>query len=134
LNLYKKMERKYHLFNAQGKILGRLATEIAVVLRGKNKIGFSPNLDEGDAVVIINSDVILATGNKKDKKIYHRFSGYPGGITSITLGEQMKKDSRKVLSEAVRGMLPKNKLRKPMMNRLFIYKGEEHSHKIDIQH
>ena len=127
------MERKYHLFNAQGKILGKLATQAALVLRGKNKTTFSRNQDEGDAVVIINSDGISFTGNKGENKIYHRYSGYPGGITSITLNKQIEKDSRKVLRDAINGMLPKNKLRKLMMNRLFIYKDEKHTHKIDFQ-
>jgi len=125
---------KYHLFDAKGKILGRLATQVAGILRGKNKSDFAPNVDGGDAVVIINSDKVLATGNKSRKKIYHSFSGYHGGITSISLEDQMKKDSGKVLKEAVYGMLPKNKLRKLMMKRLLIFKGDKHSHKIDIKH
>ncbi|MCX6765602.1 MAG: 50S ribosomal protein L13 [Candidatus Moranbacteria bacterium] len=121
---------KYHLFNAEGKILGRLASRVAVILRGKNKVDFAPHRDEGDAVVIINSDKIGFTGSKRHKKIYHRFSGYPGGITSTTLDEQLKKDSRKVLKDAIYGMLSKNKLRKLMMKRLFIYKDDKHPHKI----
>jgi large subunit ribosomal protein L13 len=127
------MEKKYHLFNAQGKILGKLATQVALILRGKNKTTFSRNQDEGDAVVIINSDKILFTGNKGENKMYHRYSGYPGGITSITLSKQIEKDSRKVLKDAINGMLPKNKLRKLMIDRLFIYKDDNHSHKIDFQ-
>ena len=126
--------RKYHLFNAEGKIFGRLATEIATVLRGKNKSDFSPNIDNGDFIVLINSDKIAATGNKMAGKIYHRFSRYPGGISSITLGDQLKKDSRKVMQAAVYGMLPKNKLRDKMMKRFLIYKDEKHNHKIDITH
>lgn len=125
---------KYHLFNAEGKILGRLAGEVAQILRGKGKIDFAPHIDNGDAVVIINADKIALTGNKRENKIYHRFSGYPGGITSITLEKQLEKDSRKVLWNAIYGMLPKNKLRKLMLKRLFIYKNDKHSHKIDIKH
>jgi large subunit ribosomal protein L13 len=123
---------KYHLIDAEGKILGRLATQAAKILRGKEKSDFSPHIDNGDSVVVINSDKIEVTGNKKQSKIYHRFSGYPGGITSISLEKQMKKDSRKVMWNAIYGMLPKNKLRKRMLRRLFIYKDEKHGHKIEI--
>ena len=130
----KKIERKYHLFDASGKILGRLSTEIALILRGKNKVDFTPNVDGGDFVVVINSDKIAVTGKKMDDKIYHRFSGYPGGITSVKLKEQMVKDSRKVITHSIYNMLAKNKLRIPMMTRLLVYKDEKHKHKIDITH
>lgn len=130
----KNIIRKYHLFDAREEILGRMATAIAVVLRGKNKIDFTPNIDGGDFVVVINSEKIKVTGNKEDKKMYHYFSGYPGGIRSVKLGDKMKNDSRKVISEAVYGMLPKNKLRNNMMKRLKIYKDDKHAHKIDITH
>lgn len=114
--------------------MGRLATEIAVILRGKNKSDFTPHIDGGDCVVVINTDKIIVTGNKMLGKIYHRFSGYPGGITSIALKDQIKKDSRKIIQSAVYGMLPKNKLRDKMMRRFFIYKDNKHDHKIDITH
>ncbi len=127
--------RKYHLFSVQGKILGRIAVDIARVLSGKEKVDFAPHIDAGDFVVVTDSDEIAVTGNKKEGKIYHRFSGYPGGITSISLGDQIEKDSRKVIEKAVFGMLPKNRLRGKMMKRLFIYKKEDrHNHKIDIKH
>lgn len=126
----KSVNRKYHLFDAQGKVLGRLATEIARVLSGRGKVDFTPHEDNGDFVVVINTDQIIVTGNKKEGKIYHRFSGYPGGITSISFKDQMKKDSTKVLYSAVYGMLPKNKLRDKMTNRLLMYKGVEHPHTI----
>ena len=133
--LKKKMiDRKYHLFNAKGKILGRIATEIATVLRGKNKIDFTPNIDGGDFAVIINSDKIIVTGNKLEGKIYHHFSGYPSGVRDVTLNEQMEKDSTKVIQAAVYNMLPKNKLRDKMMKRLLIYKNDKHEHKIEITH
>lgn len=122
------LDRQYHLFDAQGKILGRLATEIALTLMGKRKVEYARHLDRGDFVVVINADGIDVTGNKKDQKIYHRFSGYPGGIHSISLRDQLKKDSRKVIHQAVYNMLPKNKLRRQMMTRLFIYKSSEHKH------
>lgn len=130
----KIVQRKYHLFNAEGKILGRLATEMVAVLRGKNKVDFTPNIDGGDFVVVINSDKLLFSGNKKEGKIYYHFSGYPGGIRSIKLKDQMIKDSTKVIQSAVYGMLCKNKLRDKMMTRLLIYKNDQHSHKIDITH
>ena len=122
---------KYYLFDAQDKILGRLATEIAKVLRGKDKVNFSRHIDGGDFAAVINSDKVKVTGKKEKGKIYHRFSGYPGGITSITFADQLKKDSRKIIRDAVYGMLPKNKLRGGMMERLLIYKDEKHPHKID---
>jgi large subunit ribosomal protein L13 len=132
--MLKTIERKYHLFDARGKILGRLSTEIALILRGKNKVDFTPNIDGGDFVVVINSDKVAVTGKKMDDKIYHRFSGYPGGITSVKLKDQMEKDSRKVIEHSIYNMLAKNKLRKKMMTRLLIYKDDKYSHKIDITH
>ncbi len=128
------MERKYHLFNANGKVLGRLATDIALVLSGKNRVDFTPNIDGGDFVVVINSDKIVVTGNKADGKIYNRFSGYPGGITSISFKDQLKKDSTKLLVAAVYGMLGKNKLRARKLKRLLVYKDNLHKHKIDVEH
>jgi large subunit ribosomal protein L13 len=129
-----KIDRKYHLFDAEGKTLGRLAVEIATILRGKNKASFAPHIDGGDIVVVINSDKIGSTGNKLEGKIYHRYSGYPGGITSTKLKDQIEKDSRKVIQSAVYGMLPKNKLRDRMMTRLKIYKDDKHGHKIEVMH
>lgn len=130
----KAIERKYHLFDASERVIGRMSAEIALILRGKNKKDFSPNVDAGDFVVVVNSDKILATGQKNDGKIYYRFSGYPGGITATKLKDQMVKDSRKVVHHAVYGMLPKNKLRDKMIERLLIYKDEKHGHKIEITH
>ena len=124
--------RKYHLFDAKKEVLGRMATGIVRVLRGKNKVDFATNIDGGDFAVVINSDKLKVTGNKPEKKIYNYYSGYPGGIRSVKLGDKMEIDSRKVISEAVYGMLPKNKLRNPMMKRLLIYKDDKHEHKIDI--
>ncbi len=128
------MKRQYHLFDAKGKRLGRLATEIATVLSGKGKVDFTPHIDGGDTVVVINAAEIAVTGNKMTDKIYHSFSGYPGGITSIALRDLLKKDARKVIQNAVYGMLPKNKLRDKMMTRLFVYADSEHKHGIDITH
>lgn len=122
---------RYHLLDANNKILGRLATEAALILSGKRKVGYRPNVCEGDAVVIINSDKVRLSGMKAGKKMYHHFSGYPSGIKSETFSERMKKDSRKVVIGAIFGMLPKNKLRKLMLKNLFVYKDNKHSHKLN---
>ena len=128
------MSRKYHLFDAEGKRLGRLSTEIAKVLSGRNKVDFVPHIDGGDTVIVINAEKIQVTGNKLEDKIYHKFSGYPGGITSIALKDLLVKDATKVIKNAVYGMLPKNKLRDRMMTRLHVYIGAEHKHSVDITH
>jgi large subunit ribosomal protein L13 len=130
----KAINRKYHFFDAKEATIGRLATQVATILRGKNKVDFTPHIDGGDFVVIINSDQIGATGAKAEGKIYYRYSGYPGGITATKLKDQIKKDSRKVLHHAVYSMLPKNKLRDKMIKRLLIYRDENHKHKIDVKH
>ncbi|HOX11211.1 MAG TPA: 50S ribosomal protein L13 [Candidatus Moranbacteria bacterium] len=119
------IKREKIIFDANGKVLGRLATEIAKVLSGRNKIDYVPNIDGGDFAVVINSDKVRVTGNKANGKMYHHFSGYPGGISSIAFKDQMKKDSRKIIKSALFGMLPKNNLRSKMMLRLKIYKGAE---------
>jgi len=128
------MERKNYLFDAKGKVLGRLAVEIAGVLSGKNKVDFAPHVDAGDSVVVINAKDIVVTGNKLEGKMYHRFSGYPGGITSISLKDLLEKDPAKVIQNAVYGMLPKNKLRDRMMKRLHVISGDDHQYKIDVTH
>lgn len=131
----KNTDRKYHLFDAQGKVLGRLATEIASTLSGKKKVDYAPHIDGGDFVVLINTDGLVVTGNKSNDKVYHRFSGYPGGIASINFKDQMKKDSTKVIYQAVYNMLPKNKLRDRMLTRFYTYKGATHKHNtIHITH
>ena len=129
------MKRQKHLFDAHGKVLGRLATEIAKVLSGRNKVDYVPHIDGGDFVVVINADKIRVTGKKTDNKMYHRFSGYPGGITSTAFKDLLKKDSRKIIQNAVYGMLPKNNLRSKMMLRLHVFKDAEHGDKnIEITH
>ena len=130
----KNIIRKYHLFDAKGKTLGRMATQIALILRGKNKSDFTPHIDAGDFAVVINCDKVKVTGNKLKDKTYHYYSGYPGGVRNMTLEEKMKDDSRKVIQEAVYGMLSKNKLRGKMMIRLKLYKDDKHAHKVDIIH
>ena len=119
------IKREKITFDANGKVLGRLATEIAKVLSGRNKVDYVSNIDGGDFVLVVNSDKVRVTGNKASGKVYHHFSGYPGGITSVVFKDQMKKDSRKIIKSAVFGMLPKNNLRSKMMLRLKIYKGAE---------
>jgi large subunit ribosomal protein L13 len=129
------MKRQYHLFDAQGKVLGRLSTEIAKVLSGRNKVDYTPHIDGGDFVVVINASQIKVTGKKLTDKIYHSFSGYPGGITAIAFQDLLAKDPRKVIQNAVYGMLPKNKLRDKMMPRLLVYGDAQHEHKnIEVTH
>jgi large subunit ribosomal protein L13 len=127
--------RATHLFDAQGQVLGRLATDIVKVLSGKGKTTYSPHIDAGDIVIVTNTDGIEVTGNKRDDKLYHRFSGYPGGITSISFKDQREKDSTKLIWQAVYGMLPKNSLRARMLTRLRLFKGAEYGNrKIDVTH
>jgi len=120
---------KYYLFDAKDRILGRLATKIACVLRGKNKVGFTSHIDDGDAIVVINAQQVRVSGKKEEDKIYFHYTGYPGGIRQITLQEQREKDARKIISHAVIGMLPKNKLSRQMQKRLFVYNNDKHPHK-----
>jgi large subunit ribosomal protein L13 len=130
----KSVNRRYHHFDAQGKVVGRLAVEIARVLSGRDRVDFTPHIDQGDFVVVTNTDGLVLTGNKPLQKLYHHYSGYPGGIKSISFRDQMKKDSRKVLEAAVYGMLPKNKLRDRMMTRLLLVQGAEHEYTVQVEH
>jgi large subunit ribosomal protein L13 len=114
--------------DAQGKILGRLASEIAIRLRGKHKPIYTPHLDTGDFVIVVNAEKIQLTGNKLADKIYYRHSGYPGGLTETTAGKLLQEKPEDVLKIAVRGMLPKNTLGRAMLKKLKIYKGPEHPH------
>jgi large subunit ribosomal protein L13 len=123
------MEKKWYLIDAKEKKIGKVATVASNLLRGKNKVGFETYKDSGDNVVIINSDLLMVHPQKAIGKEYFRHSGYPGGLKRETLGEVMKKDSRKVLHRAIYGMLPSNRLRKFWMKRLRIYKDENHKHK-----
>jgi large subunit ribosomal protein L13 len=113
-----------HVVDATNKILGRLAVEVANLLRGKDKPGFLPYLDKGDQVVVVNTDKIKVTGHKMKQKIYYRHSGYPGGLKETRLEEMMERDSCQVFRQAVYGMLPKNKLRDKMIKKLKLYKRE----------
>lgn len=122
------IKRSWHLFDVSGKILGRVASEIATVLMGKSKPYFVSNLDCGDYVVVINAQSVKVTGNKELQKKYSRHSGYPGGYREETLMELRKRDSREIIRYAVLGMLPQNKLRDRMLTRLFIFKAAEHTY------
>jgi large subunit ribosomal protein L13 len=128
------MERKYHLFDLKKDKLGRISTQIARLLTGKNRVDYTPNIDAGDFVVVVNSEDIVVSGAKEQKKMYHHFSGYPGGVKTLTLEQKRNKDSKKIIREAVYGMLPKNKLRDVRIKRLFIYKDDKFNHKIDVTH
>jgi large subunit ribosomal protein L13 len=123
-----EIERRWYVVDAQGKTLGRLATGVARILRGKHKPTFSPHLDVGDHVIIINADKIQVTGKKLDTKRYYRHSGYLGGLKSIVLREQLEEHPDRVLIHAIRGMLPKNRLGRAMLKKLKVYAGSEHPH------
>lgn len=122
----KDISTHWYLIDAKGQVLGRLATKIANLLQGKNKSIFSPHINVGDFVVVINAEKIKITGNKLANKTYYHYSGYTGGMKEITLGDQMKKDPTMVIKKAVKGMLPKNKLNSTRMNRLKVHVGDQH--------
>ena len=123
-----EIERKWLLINADGKILGRLATEISVLLRGKAKPRFAPFMDTGDFVVVINAEKIQVTGRKLEQKKYYSHTGYPGGIKEKTLNELMDTNPEEVLRKAVWGMIPKNKLGRKNHKKLKVYRGPNHPH------
>lgn len=127
----KNAPAQWYLFDARGAALGRLATAIVRILRGKGSVSFAPHQDNNNHVVVINAEHVVVTGNKERAKVYYRFSGYPGGIRSLTAGEVRTRDARKLIEYAVFGMLPKNKLRASMLRRLHLYCGDQHSHTID---
>ena len=122
------IERKWYVVDATGYTLGRLASEVAKVLRGKNKAIFTPHIDTGDYVIVINADKIKVTGKKMDQKVYYRHSDYGGGMKEATLREMMDKKPEKVIELAVKGMLPKGPLGRTMYKKLFVYAGAEHGH------
>ena len=122
------IERKWYVVDAEGKTLGRLAAEVAKVLRGKNKPTFTPHVDTGDHVIVVNAEKIRVTGKKLEQKEYFRHSGYPGGSRFTKLSMMLEKQPERVVEMAVRGMLPKNKLQDERMKRLKVYKGSEHNH------
>lgn len=123
-----EIEHKWYLIDASEKVLGRLSTQIANLLKGKHKPSYTPFFDMGDFVVVINAEKVKLTGNKTENKIYKKYSGYPSGQKITSYKKIMEKDSTKVIYHAVNGMLPKNKLRKKMLSRLKIYSGKTHNH------
>lgn len=122
------IERKWYVVDAEGCTLGRLATGVASVLRGKNKPTFTPHIDTGDYVIIVNADKIKVTGKKLEQKIYYHHSGYVGGMKETTLKEMLAKDPEGVIEHAVKGMLPKGPLGREMYRKLFVYAGPDHKH------
>ena len=123
-----EVERRWYVVDADGQTLGRLATRIADTLRGKGKPQYTPHIDTGDFVVVVNAEKIHVTGKKLDDKIYYRHSGYPGGLRQRTLREQLDRRPTEVLRLAVRGMLPKNRLASKQLTKLKIYAGPDHPH------
>lgn len=123
-----EVERKWLLVDAEGQVLGRLASQIAARLRGKHKPVFTPHVDTGDFVVVVNADKVRFTGRKLDQKVYYRHSNYPGGLKSETLKERLEKKPEEVVRDAVWGMLPKNRLGRTLIKKLKVYSGAEHPH------
>ncbi|RMG03613.1 MAG: 50S ribosomal protein L13 [Nitrospirae bacterium] len=123
-----EVERKWYLIDASGKTLGRLATRIASYLRGKHKPQFTPHVDTGDFIVVINAEKIRLTGKKLDQKVYYHHTGYPGGIKSETARKRLQRSPEKVIMSAVWGMLPKNRLGRRLIKKLKVYRGAEHPH------
>ena len=121
-------ERGWQIVDAEGKTLGRLATQIANVLRGKHKPTYTPHVDVGDFVIVVNAEKVAVTGDKREKKLYWRHSGYPGGIRSRTLGDLLEKRPEEVIRKAVKGMLPRNRLARQQLRKLKVYAGPEHPH------
>lgn len=122
------IDRKWYVVDAEGKTLGRLASEVAKVLRGKNKPIFTPHIDTGDYVIVVNAEKIKVTGKKLDQKVYYRHSGYVGGIKETTLKEMLNKHPERVIEFAVKGMLPKGPLGREMYTKLHVYVGPDHKH------
>lgn len=125
----KDVKRNWHIVDADGQVLGRLASRVAMVLRGKTKPIYTPNIDTGDAVIIINADKIRLTGNKIEQKAYYHHTGYPGGIKKEAVKDIMKTNPERVITKAVRGMLPKNTLGREQLKKLKVYSGTDHPHK-----
>jgi len=123
-----EVERKWYLIDAEGEILGRLATRVANILRGKNKPEYTPNVDTGDFVIVINAEKVLVSGNKETDKIYYHHTGYPGGLRAASFKELMEKDPTRAIEKAVKGMLPHNTLGDSQFQKLKVYAGSTHPH------
>ena len=125
--------RKWHVIDATGEILGRLATRVAILLRGKHKPLYAPHLDTGDFVIIVNAAKVRVTGKKAQQKVYYRHSGYPGGLRSISFAEMRQKHPTRVIEHAVKGMLPHNRLGSAMLKKLKVYAGPDHPHQAQVR-
>jgi large subunit ribosomal protein L13 len=123
-----EVDRTWYVVDAEGQTLGRLASRVATILRGKHKPGYSPSVDCGDYVIVVNADKIRVTGNKLDDKMYYRHSGYPGGLSEINLQSQLERYPTRPVELAIKGMLPKNKLGRKMIKKLKVYVGPKHPH------
>jgi len=123
-----EIERDWHLVDAEGMVLGRLATEVATLLRGKHKPTFAPHIDTGDHVVIVNADKVVLTGGKADSKLVHRHSGYPGGLRTETYGARIARRADQAVRDTIRGMLPKTRLGRAQIRKLKVYAGPAHPH------
>lgn len=123
-----EVQRDWYVVDADGKTLGRLATEIARRLRGKHKPEYTPHVDTGDYIVVINADKVRVTGNKREDKVYYRHTGHPGGMKQTTFGQLMERAPERAIQTAVKGMLPKNPLGRAMLGKLKVYAGGEHRH------
>jgi large subunit ribosomal protein L13 len=123
-----EVKRDWYVVDASDKVLGRLASEIAHRLRGKHKPEYTPHVDTGDYIVVVNAEKVAVTGNKENDKVYYHHTGHPGGIKSTSFKDMIAKHPTRVIESAVKGMLPKNKLGRAMMSKLKVYAGEQHSH------
>ncbi|UXV30210.1 50S ribosomal protein L13 [Mammaliicoccus sciuri] len=122
------IDRKWYVVDAEGQTLGRLSSEIASIIRGKHKVTYTPHVDTGDNVIIINAEKIYLSGNKEQDKIYYRHSNHPGGLKSVSAGELKEKNPVRLLETSIKGMLPKSKLGEKQGKKLFVYAGAEHPH------
>lgn len=123
-----EVERKWYVVDADGKTLGRLASQVASILRGKNKPTYTPHVDTGDFVIVVNAEKVAVTGKKMDQKMYRHHTGYPGGLKEMTYKQMLAKKPEDIVAQAVKGMLPKNSLGRQMFKKLKVYSGSEHNH------
>ena len=123
-----EIERTWHLVDAEGLVLGRMATEVAKILRGKHKATFAPHIDTGDHVIVINADKVVLTSGKAERKIVYRHTGFPGGIKSDSYEELLEKKPAEIVRQSIRGMLPKNRLGRQQLSKLQVYAGPSHPH------
>ena len=127
-----EVEREWHVVDATDISLGRLSTVVASILRGKNKPTYTPHVDTGDYVIVVNAEKIQLTGNKAADKLYSRHSGHPGGLTQTSAGDMRAKNSRRLIETSVKGMIPKNSLGRQMIKKLFVYSGPDHKHSAQL--